>query len=48
MVGFDLGPLEGDAPDEPRSGSSVLVMDELNSCLDIVPWSLVCVGQLEN
>ena len=30
VVGWELGPLEGDAPDEPRSGSSVLVMDELN------------------
>ena len=46
MVGWELGPLEGDAPDEPRSGSSVLVMDELNLDCCIVPWSLVFVDCL--
>ena len=48
MVGFDLGPLEGDAPDEPRSGSSVLVMDELNLDRCIVLVSLVCVDCLND
>ena len=48
MVGVVLGPLEGDAPDEPRSGSSVLVMDELNLDCHIVPWSLVCVDCLND